>query len=108
MNPAPYSDAASTELKVSRTPLREAINRLVSEGLLVADPRGVFARSLEATEACELYEARLGRESSSPTEGLEAATRLLAGAKNPVVVCGGGPAISRARAEVTALADRLV
>ncbi len=45
--------------------------------------------------------------SSPPAEALEAAARLLAGAENPIVVCGGGPVISRARTEVTALAERL-
>jgi len=51
------------ELDVSRTPLREAINRLVSEGLLVSDVRGVCARGLDPAEARDLYEARQGLES---------------------------------------------
>ncbi|MBK5928105.1 thiamine pyrophosphate-binding protein [Rhodobaculum claviforme] len=42
-----------------------------------------------------------------PEASLEAVARLLAGAERPIVVCGGGPVISGARAEVTALADRL-
>ncbi|WP_210880252.1 GntR family transcriptional regulator [Roseovarius autotrophicus] len=50
------------DLDVSRTPLREAINRLVSEGLLVANGRGVFARRLDPAEVRDLYEARLGLE----------------------------------------------
>lgn len=50
------------DLDVSRTPLREAINRLVSEGLLVSDGRGVFARRLDVAEVRDLYEARLGLE----------------------------------------------
>ena len=37
---------------------------------------------------------------------VEAAAALLASAERPVVVCGGGPVIARARAEVTALAER--
>lgn len=38
---------------------------------------------------------------------VEAAAEALAGAKRPVILCGGGPVISRAREEVTALAEWL-
>jgi DNA-binding GntR family transcriptional regulator len=51
------------ELEISRTPLREAMHRLVSEGLLALVPgRGFFARPLEVKEVFDLYEARLGLE----------------------------------------------
>jgi DNA-binding GntR family transcriptional regulator len=50
-------------LNVSRTPLREAMNRLVSEDLLVSvKGRGFFARALDVQEVLALYEARLGIE----------------------------------------------
>lgn len=42
-----------------------------------------------------------------PQEPLAAAARALAEAKAPLILCGGGPVISGARAEVTALAERL-
>ncbi|MBK5928106.1 hypothetical protein CCR87_12335 [Rhodobaculum claviforme] len=61
------------DLDVSRTPLREAINRLVSEGLLVADGRGVFARGLDPAEVRDLYEARLGLETFIVTLACERA-----------------------------------
>ncbi len=46
-------------LNVSRTPLREALNRLVSEGFLTVMPsRGFFARPLDAKQIFDLYELR--------------------------------------------------
>ena len=46
-------------LGASRTPLREALNRLVSEGFLTFQKgRGFFARSLTASEILDLYQAR--------------------------------------------------
>jgi len=46
-------------LGASRTPLREALNRLVSEGFLTFKKgRGFFARSLTAEEILDLYQAR--------------------------------------------------
>ena len=50
-------------LKVSRTPLREALNRLVSEGFLtVLHNRGFFGRMLDAKEIFDLYEFRCETE----------------------------------------------
>jgi len=42
-----------------------------------------------------------------PVPALDQAARMLAGAANPILVCGGGPVISGARDQVTALAERL-
>ena len=39
--------------------------------------------------------------------GIEAAAEALCRASRPIIVCGGGPVISRARPELTALAERL-
>ncbi|MCC1494816.1 GntR family transcriptional regulator [Cognatishimia sp. F0-27] len=52
--------ALAQALDVSRTPLREALNRLVSEDLVVFQPgAGFFARGLDARAVFDLYELRL-------------------------------------------------
>ncbi|MFV2034404.1 MAG: GntR family transcriptional regulator [Halocynthiibacter sp.] len=46
-------------LGVSRTPLREALNRLVAEGFLTfRSGQGFFCRSLTPERILDLYEAR--------------------------------------------------
>ncbi|MCR9136028.1 MAG: GntR family transcriptional regulator [Alphaproteobacteria bacterium] len=53
----------STTLGASRTPLREALNRLVAEGFLTfQNGRGFFCRSLNPGRIIELYEARVAIE----------------------------------------------
>ena len=53
----------STTLGASRTPLREALNRLVAEGLLTfQNGRGFFCRSLSPERIMDLYEARVAIE----------------------------------------------
>jgi len=55
--------ALAEQLEVSRTPLREALNRLVSEGFVTTVPgRGFFGRMLEAKEIHNLYEVRASLE----------------------------------------------
>lgn len=47
------------ELNVSRTPLREALSRLMADGFIEQQPRkGFFVRELQATEIDELYQIR--------------------------------------------------
>jgi len=63
----------SKQLGVSRTPLREALNRLGTEGLLDFIPkRGYFSRNLNPKEIFDLYELRKAIEVS----GIRLATRL--------------------------------
>ena len=54
----------AAELDVSRTPLREALNRLVAEGLLVNRARGLSVPDLEPDIVFELFEARVEIECS--------------------------------------------
>ena len=54
-----YETSMAERLGASRTPLREALNRLVSEGFLTFQKgRGFFCRSLTASEILDLYQAR--------------------------------------------------
>lgn len=55
--------ALSEQLGTSRTPLREALNRLVSEGFLTfQNGRGFFCRPLSPSLVLDLYEARVAVE----------------------------------------------
>ena len=58
--------ALSSELGASRTPLREALNRLVAEGFLTFQSgRGFFCRSLSPILVLDLYEARVAIETET-------------------------------------------
>ena len=58
---SPISESAlSEELSMSRSPIREALGKLESEGLVVTYPsRGSFATSLSPYDVEEVYELRL-------------------------------------------------
>ena len=64
---APGSQMGEAELAarlgVSRGPLREAMQRLVQEGLLQSEPhRGLFVTTLDADDVYDIYTARLAVE----------------------------------------------
>ncbi|MEY8838042.1 GntR family transcriptional regulator [Cribrihabitans sp. XS_ASV171] len=48
----------ASDLEISRTPLREALNRLAAEGLLIDRGRGFSVPGLEPTVIFDLFEAR--------------------------------------------------
>ncbi|MCR8547874.1 GntR family transcriptional regulator [Salipiger sp. P9] len=63
--------ALSKTLAVSRTPLREALNRLVAEGFLTVSPgRGFFCRALSPGQVLELYQIRSGLETEAVLRGI--------------------------------------
>ena len=52
-------DVIAGELGISRTPVRDALRRLESEGLIVAaEKRGYLVRSLDGDNVRHLYEGR--------------------------------------------------
>jgi len=62
-------------LNVSRTPLREALNRLLVEGFLTRAPnRGFIGRPLDAKQLFDLYELRRALEGSIVALACERAT----------------------------------
>ena len=62
------------ELRISRTPLREALNRLAAEGLLVSSGRGLSIPGLEPEVVFDLLEARLEIECATVRMACERAT----------------------------------
>ncbi len=67
----------SSQLGASRTPLREALNRLVAEGLLTFENgRGFFCRPLDPVRIQDLYEARIALETEALKRTLERASEV--------------------------------
>ncbi len=57
-------EALASEIGISRTPVREALNRLATEGLAMQLPHyGVFVRTFERDELADLYDLRILLES---------------------------------------------
>jgi DNA-binding GntR family transcriptional regulator len=88
----------AVELKVSRGPVREAIQRLASDGLVVMEPhRGAYVRSLTAEDVAELYEMRIALEvhatrltARNAPESLYPKLRQLLDQTSVIVAQGGG------------------
>jgi DNA-binding GntR family transcriptional regulator len=52
-------DAIAAQLGISKSPVREALNRLESDGLVTIEPRrGAYVRKFSMQEACDLYAMR--------------------------------------------------
>ena len=52
-------DSLAKQLGISKSPVREALNRLDSEGLICIEPRrGAYVRRFALKEACDLYSLR--------------------------------------------------
>src|SRR5580698_2408181 len=52
-------DILAAQLGISKSPVREALNRLESEGLVSIEPRrGAYVRRFSLREACDLYSLR--------------------------------------------------
>ena len=67
--------ALSKELAMSRAPVREAVNRLVSEGLLEQIPNeGSFVTKPDRTDLADLYQLREWLETCAATEAARRVT----------------------------------
>ena len=71
------SDALATELRVSRTPVREALRKLEAEGLVAPSGAGLVVRALSEQDLTEVFyvrealegmAARLAAENATPSE----------------------------------------
>jgi DNA-binding GntR family transcriptional regulator len=71
------SDALANELRVSRTPVREALRKLEAEGLVAPSGSGLIVRALSEQDLTELFyvrealegmAARLAAENATPSE----------------------------------------
>ena len=74
------SDALANELRVSRTPVREALRKLEAEGLVARAGSGLIVRALSEQDLTELFyvrealegmAARLAAENATPSEMAE-------------------------------------
>ena len=92
----------SRELAVSRTPLREALNRLVTEHLIDFKPGlGFFCRELDARSVYELYELREIIELAALRKACESASDAQLKALNEDLLANGLSYVGKTVREVT-------
>ena len=95
----------ANRLGVSRGPLREAMQRLVAEGLLRSEPhRGLFVMTLDAEDVADIYLARLAVERAACEQivrehRVEAVAELTAAQSRIVAAAGKGDGIGLADAD---------
>jgi DNA-binding GntR family transcriptional regulator len=81
-----YEPALATELEVSRTPLREAVRRLIAEHLLEQQPTGgVVVPKLDAKGIAELYDVRAALEALMACEAAKRVTHVDLAALNELL-----------------------
>jgi DNA-binding GntR family transcriptional regulator len=65
-------DSIAREIGISRSPVREAINQFVSEGLVEYRPRcGTFVKSFSKEEMSELWDVRIAMECYAASESID-------------------------------------
>src|SRR5262245_30461439 len=69
------SDVLANDLNVSRTPVREALRKLETEGLVVASRQGVVVRQLTEQDLTEIFYMREALEGMAARLAAENATR---------------------------------
>ena len=69
------SDALANDLDVSRTPVREALRKLETEGLVVASRHGVMVRQLSEQDLTDIFYMREALEGMAARLAAENATR---------------------------------
>ncbi len=68
-------DQVATELGISRTPVKDALHRLTSDGLVVVLPRrGTFVARLDLTDLLELLDVRMALETYAVAAAVERVT----------------------------------
>lgn len=70
-----FEQDLAEQLEVSRTPIRESINRLLAEGLLIKDFAGTVVKDLNLSHMMEVYELRAVLEGYIAGEVVEKLTK---------------------------------
>ncbi|WP_028309291.1 GntR family transcriptional regulator [Desulfitibacter alkalitolerans] len=70
-----FEQDLAEQLEVSRTPIRESINRLLAEGLLIKDFAGTVVKDINLSHMMEVYELRAVLEGYIAGEVVEKLTK---------------------------------